>query len=455
MIPIAVLIGRNNVGKSSLFNILTKKRKSLVLDFPKTTRDRKYGYCQLKKNQKMVLIDTAGLNKDSNEIQKKAYEQTLIAIQESNLILFVVNAQDGLVSEEIEIIKKIRKFEKKIILIINKIDKKKNIANINDFYSLGIQEIQKISVTHNQGIQSLILKHIMPWIKLKYKKENFNQKIKKNEKTKKSLIKIALIGRPNVGKSTLINSFLKENRMITCNIPKTTLDSVSIPFEYHKKEYCLIDTAGVFKKKKKINNVEKFSIIKTFQTIKKANIILLIIDIIDANNICNQDLLLADFIIKCGKSIIIVINKWDLLSSLEKKRTKETIKKKLKFLYFVKIYFISALYKKGIFQIFKSIKEINEISEKKISTSKLTTIMQEAVKKHQPPIIKKRRIKLKYAHLSNSSFLKIIIHGNQLKHLSITYKKYLINFFHEKLKIKNTPIQIKFKENKNPYIEKY
>ncbi|MCU4137203.1 ribosome biogenesis GTPase Der [Buchnera aphidicola (Sitobion miscanthi)] len=448
MIPIVVLIGRTNVGKSTLFNVLTKTRDALVANYPGITRDRQYGYCELQLNQKIILIDTAGLDIHLNEIEKKAHKQTLIAIKESHLILFVVDARDGLMPQEHEISKNIRTYQKKTILIVNKIDGINQNDKINEFYSLGIEKIQKISASHNQGINTLIMKYLIPWVNIQSKKEIENQA---NINFNKSSIKVAFIGRPNVGKSTLINGILKEDRMITCNIPGTTLDSVSIPIRYNHENYTLIDTAGASKKNKKINNFEKFSVIKTLQTIEKSNVILLIIDA--SLQVCHQDLSLSEFIINSGKGIIIVINKCDLLSQLELKKIKESIKNQLKFLSFSRIHFISALYKKGIFQIFKSINESYNESKRKISTSILTKTMHAAIKKHQPPIVKGRRIKLKYAHLGSSNPPKIIIHGNQVRYLSSPYKRYLINFFYNILKIKGTAIQIQFKDNVNPYIK--
>jgi len=450
MIPIIVLIGRTNVGKSTLFNVLTKTRNALVANYPGITRDRQYGYCKLSSNQKIILIDTAGFDIKLNQIEKKAYEQTLLAIKESHLILFIVDAHHGLMPQDFEISKNIRKFQKKTILIINKIDGINNTFKINDFYSLGFQKIQKISASHNQGINTLIEEYLIPWINIEFKEEKIEIS-QENIEFKKIPIKVAFIGRPNVGKSTLINAILNEERMITSNIPGTTLDSISTPIKYHNENYTLIDTAGASKKNKKNNNFEKFSIIKTLQTIEKSNVILLILDA--SLQVCHQDLSLSDFIIKSGKGIVIVINKCDLLNSLEKKKIKEKIKDQLKFIWFSRIHFISALHKKGIFSLFNSIHESYKDSQRKISTSMLTKTMHMAIKKHQPPIIRGRRIKLKYAHLGSSNPPKIIIHGNQVKYLSLPYKRYLKNFFYDILKIKGTPIQIQFKDNINPYIK--
>ncbi|ADP67570.1 ribosome biogenesis GTPase Der [Buchnera aphidicola] len=450
MIPIIVLIGRTNVGKSTLFNVLTKTRDALVANYPGITRDRQYGYCKLQSNKKIILIDTAGLDIKLNEIEKQAQAQTLIAIKEAHLILFLVNARDGLMPQEYEISKNIRKYQKKTILVINKIDGINEASKINEFYSLGFEKIQKISASHNQGINTLINRYLIPWISEKFKKK-ITENLYKDTELKKIAIKVAFIGRPNVGKSTLINGILKEERMITSNTPGTTLDSISTPIKYNYENYTLIDTAGASKKKKKINDFQRFSIIKTLQTIEKSNVILLIIDA--SLQTCHQDLSLADFIIHSGKGIVVVVNKCDLFNSVELKKIKELIKSKLKFLYFSKIHFISALYKKGIFQLFTSIKESYEDSKRKISTSTLIKTMHIAIKKHQPPIIKGRRIKLKYAHLGSSNPPKIIIHGNQVKYLSLPYKRYLINFFYKTLKIKGTPIQIQFKDNENPYVK--
>ncbi|QIQ42154.1 MAG: ribosome biogenesis GTPase Der [Buchnera aphidicola (Microlophium carnosum)] len=450
MIPIIVLVGRTNVGKSTLFNVLTKSRNALVANYPGITRDRQYGYCKLQLNQKIILIDTAGLDIKLNEIEKKAYQQTLIAIKEAHLILFVVDAHDGLMPQEYEISRKIRKYEKKTILIINKIDGIYENSKIDEFYSLGFEKIQKTSASHNQGINTLVNKHLIPWIDIIFKKKQIEE-LHKNIKLTKPTIKVAFIGRPNVGKSTLINGILQEERMITCNIPGTTLDSISTNIKYNNENYSLVDTAGASKKKKNIYDFEKFSIIKTLQTIVKSDVILLIIDA--SIQVCHQDLSLSEFIINSGKGIIIVINKCDLLNHFEFKKIRESIKSKLKFLHFSRIHFISALYKKGIFQLFKSINESYKDSHRKISTSMLTKTMYMAIKKHQPPIIKGRRIKLKYAHLGSSNPPKIIIHGNQVKYLSSPYKRYLINFFYSILKIKGTPIQIEFKDNTNPYIK--
>ncbi|QIQ41586.1 MAG: ribosome biogenesis GTPase Der [Buchnera aphidicola (Aphis urticata)] len=453
MLPIIVLIGRTNVGKSTLFNILTKKRNALVSNFSGLTRDRNYEVCCLENNQKFILTDTAGFDFESKIIKTKAYEQTLIAMKEADLILFIVSAREGILPEEYEILKKIRKHQKTSFLIINKIDGIKDDEKIHEFYSLGFKKNIKISASHNQGINNFINKYLTPWIKFTFKKIEIKKTINKPREIENIPIRIAFIGKPNVGKSTLINALVMQNRMITSNIAGTTLDIISVPIKYNNKNYILIDTAGASKKKRKKNKIEKISIIKTLKTIEQTDITLLIIDAKnEQNKLCNQNLLLAQITENFGRPLILIVNKWDLLNFSEQKKFKELINYQFKNSFIAKIHFISALESKKVFEIFKSVENIYKSYQNNISTAKLIKIMKDAITKHQPSLIKGRRIKLKYAHLGSSNPIQIIIHGNQIRHLSLTYKKYLKNFFYEALKINGIPIKIKFKEIKNPYI---
>lgn len=451
MLPVIVLIGRTNVGKSTLFNVLSKNRNALVANYPGLTKDRNYGSCYLEKNKKIIIIDTGGINFQSKTSDKKSHEQTLIAIEECDGILLVVSARDGIMPEEYEISKKIRKYQKKIILVINKIDGIKEDSKINEFYSLGFKDNVKISASHNQGINNLITKYLTPWVEKKFEIKKLKENTKKYINQENLAIKIACVGKPNVGKSTLINALLMKKRLVTSDMPGTTLDNIHVPIKYKYKNYIFIDTAGLSKKAND-KKIEKFSTIKTLKTIEKSNITLLLIDAM--NKICKKDVLLANFIEESGKPLIIVFNKWDLLNFSEKRNLKNSIKNRLKCCFFSKIHFISALFNEGIFEIFKSIDNIYKLSTKKIHTSFLIQTMHKAIQQHQPPIIHGRRIKLKYAHLGSSNPVKIIIHGNQVKNLSLSYKKYLKNFFSKELKINGNPIKIQFKENTNPYILK-
>ncbi|CAL4325986.1 GTPase Der [Buchnera aphidicola (Protaphis terricola)] len=446
MSPIIALIGRTNVGKSTLFNLLTKKKHALVSNYSGLTRDRNYGLFYLENNNKCIIIDTAGFDFEETKIKEKAYQQTLIAMKESDLILFLVSAKEGILPQEYLILKKIRKYQKNFFLVINKIDKTKEVEKINEFYSLGIKEHIKISASHNQGVNNLINKYLNPWIKLKFKK------LEKKKLINDIKIKISCIGKPNVGKSTLINKLLMQNRIITSNFPGTTLDTISIPVKYNNKNYILIDTSGITKKKN--NKIEKISTIKTFKAIENTDITLLIIDAKDEQNkISNQNLLLINMIENFGKPLIIIINKWDLLNFLEKNQFKKAIKIQLKNYFFFKIHYISAINSKNIFEIFKLVENLYRFYQKKINTSKLMKIMKNAIDKHPPLIKNRRRIKLKYIHLGSSKPpIKIIIHGNQIKYLTLSYKKYLKNFFHNELNIHGIPLKIKFKETINPYI---
>lgn len=456
MIPIISIIGRPNVGKSTLFNKLTKTNDALIGNLNKITYDRKYGKFKWNKYN-FIIIDTGGINKiKKNSIEKQILNQSLIAIEESDIILYMIDHKENLNQFDLQIISHLINRKKNIIIVINKIDiinkNKKQIINKN---ILGIKEIIFISAYYKKGINKLIKKIILVYKKKIYilnnleKKEN---KIKSKKILNKSKflapIKIAIIGRPNVGKSTLINLITKEERMIVFNTPGTTRDHIYIPVEYKNKKYIFIDTPGICRNNKIKNKIIKFSIIKTLKTILKADIVLLIINI--SNIIYNQDLSLLEFILNNKKALVIAINKCDILSKSKQKEILEIIKIKLKFINFIKINFISALKNKGINNLFKSINETYKCIYIKINTSNLNNILKIITNKHQPKIINGKKIKLKYANVGGYNPLIIIIHGKRLELLTDSYKRYIIKNIQYKLNIIGNPIQIKFINNKKP-----
>ncbi|XZR52861.1 MAG: ribosome biogenesis GTPase Der [Enterobacteriaceae bacterium] len=444
MIPVITIIGRTNVGKSTLFNYLLCKKKSLVNNCKNLTKDRNYGYIIIKK-KKFLIIDTGGIDDFKNDIQIKVAAQTFLSIKNSNVILFLVNAYDGILQSDKIFNKYIYEYKNKIFLVANKIDKiNYKVSNLN-FYSLGLtNEIYPISSNNGYGINFLFEK-ICLFLKIQQKKKTLIKKKIKN----KYPIKFSVIGKPNVGKSTLINYILNEERMVVHNLPGTTIDFIYIPFVYKNIKYIIIDTPGISNvKNKKFFFLDSNKILKI---IKKSDIILILIDI--NFDISNQDLSLINFIIKNNRPLIIVFNKLDKINKFNYTKIKNIINNRLKFIKNIFIKFISGLYGIGIDNLFKSIEYTYYCSKKKISTSLLNKVMNDAIIKHQPPLFKGKFIKLKYAHLGSHDPFTIIIHGNKVKNISSLYKKYLINYFKKTFNILGTQIILKFKESNNPYLK--
>ncbi|WP_168819048.1 ribosome biogenesis GTPase Der [Enterobacteriaceae endosymbiont of Plateumaris rustica] len=455
--PIVTIVGAPNSGKSTLYNSLTKTNKALVNNISGFTRDRNYGYVKINKYQ-FICIDTGSI---INDIKTKKTElsnflvnkQTFQAIKESDLILFIIKGF-YLTSLDYEIINKIRIYKKKIIIILNR-------KNINfyekEFYSLGYQ-LYNVNIIDINNINKLCI-FLLPYIKNIFLKKNKikNKNYKNISYINNNNVKLAIIGTPNVGKSTLINKILKEERMIVNHTAGTTRDSISIPIkdinQTIKKYFTnlvIIDTAGI-KKKNKIKNIEKNIINESFKSIKKSNIILFVIDGFK-EIFSNQDTSIINYIINQGKPIIIAINKFDLIKLKKIKQIKKIIKIKFPF---IPIIFISAKYGIGLKNLFKSLFNVYNLTNQKINTSKLMKIMYLAINNFPPPMIKKYRIKLKYIHVGKYNPLTLIIHGNQVTKLENNYKRYLSNFLYKKLELFGIPIFLKFKENKNPYIKNY
>lgn len=473
MIPVIALVGRPNVGKSTLFNRLTKTRDALVADFPRLTRDRKYGHGEID-GDVFIIVDTGGIDscEDSNEIP--VLDQSLLAIEEADVVLFIVDAHDGLMPSDHSIAQHLRSHKKMTFLVVNKIDGLDPEIASADFYSLGLGKVFAITASHACGVRQMIEHVLSPFIPDKKKNtaliekkvnhacldtQNFECLEKKIDTLKNNInlqnlpIKLAIIGRPNVGKSTLINRILGEKRMVVCDIPGTTRDSIYISMVHNKREYVLIDTAGVRKRRKVTKMIEKFSVIKTLKAIEDSNVALLVIDACEG--ISDQDLSLLGFVLKSGRSLVVIINKWDSMNKEDRAHIKAMLKLRLRFVDFARIHFISALYGGGINSLFESVLEAYTCATHRVNPSMLTNIMQIAVKDHQPPIIHGRRIKLKYAHAGGYNPLIVVIHGNQVSNLSDSYKRYLVNHFRRSLKAMGAQILIQFKDSHNPFSGKF
>ncbi|OGT09993.1 MAG: ribosome biogenesis GTPase Der [Gammaproteobacteria bacterium GWE2_42_36] len=439
MIPVVTIVGRPNVGKSTLFNCLTKSRQALVGDRPGLTRDRQYGHCE-QDGRPFILVDTGGLTDSKEEINLMAAQQVKVALKEANLLLFLVDAREGLTPQDEEIARELRLYSKPILFVLNKIDGIDVEVHTTDFFKLGFGEPVQIAAAHRRGITNLqeaIAKHFPV------------EPIEEQQDEVDAGIKLAIVGRPNVGKSTLVNRILGEERVMVFDEPGTTRDSIYIPFERRHRQYTLIDTAGIRRRSRITDLVEKFSIVKTLQAIEECHVVLFMIDA--KENIADQDLKILGHILESGKSLVIAINKWDGLEDEAKSYVKKELERRLVFIEYAKWHVISALHGTGVGNLFESINKAYFSATRDLSTPELTRLLERAVKEHQPPLVKGRRIKLRYAHPGGHKPPLIVIHGNQLESLPGSYKRYLENFFREKLNIVGTPIRFEFKTSKNPY----
>ncbi|MWP62359.1 ribosome biogenesis GTPase Der [Gilliamella sp. Pas-s25] len=463
MVPVVALVGRPNVGKSTLFNRLTRTRDALVADFPGLTRDRKYGRAEIKGHE-YILIDTGGIDGSEDGVESFMAEQSLQAIEEADIVLFLVDARAGAMPADHAIAKHLRSRQKATFLVANKIDGIDADTAISDFYGLGLGEIHPIAASHGRGVSSLIETVLDPIFQFDDEQNSdFDDDEQSNDLSQcyddsdlddtESLInqpiKVAIVGRPNVGKSTLTNRILGEERVVVYDMPGTTRDSIYIPMTRDEREYILIDTAGVRKRGKVTETVEKFSVIKTLQAIEDANVVILVIDA--REGISDQDLSLLGFIINSGRSLVIAVNKWDGLSQDIKEQVKTTLDDRLDFIDFARVHFISALHGSGVGNLFDSIQEAYDCATRRVNTALLTKIMQMAQDDHQPPLVRGRRVKLKYAHAGGYNPPIVVIHGNQVEDLPDSYKRYLMNYFRRSLKIMGSPIRIQFKEGANPF----
>lgn len=465
MLPVVALVGRPNVGKSTLFNRLTRSRDALVADYPGLTRDRQYGQAQVEEHP-FIVIDTGGIVGDEEGIDALMAEQSLMAVEEADAVLFIVDARDGLTSADEGIAAYLRKQNKQVFLVANKVDGIDADSAVAEFYALALgEEVHKIAAAHGRGVTQLLTLALEPHIEALSSQKaeageegefDSEQGVAEGEEIdapdENDQIKLAIIGKPNVGKSTLTNRILGEERVVVYDMPGTTRDSVYIPMERNGREYTLIDTAGIRRRKNVSDVVEKYSVIKTLRAIEDANVCLLIIDAHEG--ISDQDLSLLGFILESGRSLVVAVNKWDGMTDHDKDRVKSELDRRLGFIDFARIHFISALHGTGVGHLYESVEEAFISATKRISTSMVTKILDMAVFDHQPPMHQGRRIKLKYAHAGGYNPPIIVVHGNQAKSLPNSYKRYLMNYYRKSLKIMGTPIRIEFRETSNPFAGK-
>jgi GTP-binding protein len=419
--------------------VLTKTRDALVANIPGLTRDRKYGRGCV--GGRYWLIDTGGLGEKDDIITERITQQALLAIEESDCILFLVDGQDSLTAADENIAQKLRQFNTPIFMVINKTEGLQNELVNAEFHRLGFSDFHSISATHKQGIQAL-MKAILSTIASLPHSSNTSAIVE-------SGIKIAIIGRPNVGKSTLVNRILGYERVITFDQPGTTRDSIFISFEREGKSYTLIDTAGVRRRAKVSDVVEKFSVIKALNAIETSNVVIILLDA--REGMTDQDATLFGYVLDSGRAIVIAVNKWDGLEPDHREQIRYNLTRKLHFIDFAKIHFISALHGSGVGNLFGSINIAWQAATRKINTPRLNHILQEITNAHQPPLVRGRRVKLRYVHQGGLNPPIFVIHGSQVNALPNAYKRYLINRFRSAFALEGTPIRLEFKQAENPY----
>lgn len=440
MLPVITIIGRPNVGKSTLFNCLTQTRDALVADFPGVTRDRQYGRGALG-GRPFLVVDTGGIIESAHpEMSKQVDKQARQAITEADRVIFLVDAQVGLTAADSMIAEQMRSHQKKVVVVVNKIDRMDADTVIGEFYQLGFGAPRAIAAKNGRGVESFIQDLLAPF------------PIPENVQDAQAGICIAVMGRPNVGKSTLINRILGEDRVIVLDEPGTTRDSIFIPYDRRGQRYTLIDTAGVRRRAKIEDTIEKFSVIKSLQALEKAHVVIMVFDARDG--ITDQDMRLLGWILESGRGLVMAFNKWDGMSEYERDRVKQTIDRRLEFVNFARRYLISALHGTGVGELYRAIDEAYASSTQDISTPQLTQVLERAVFDHQPPLVGSRRIRLRYAHLGGHHPLVIIVHGKQIESLPDSYRRYLANYFRESFHLVGIPVQVRLINDKNPYARK-
>lgn len=463
MIPVVALVGRPNVGKSTLFNRLTRTRDALVADFPGLTRDRKYGRAFLS-GYEFIVVDTGGIDGTEEGIETKMAEQSLAAIEEADVVLFMTDARAGLTAADLSIAQHLRSREKTTFVVANKVDGIDADSACAEFWSLGLGEVYQMAASQGRGVTNMIEYALTPYAEaMGIERQGEEEVVDERQYTEEEAeaeqkrlqdlpIKLAIIGKPNVGKSTLTNRILGEERVVVYDEPGTTRDSIYIPMEREGRECVIIDTAGVRRRSKVHQVIEKFSVIKTLKAVEDANVVLLIIDA--REGVAEQDLGLLGFALNAGRALVIAVNKWDGIDQGIKDRVKSELDRRLGFIDFARIHFISALHGTGVGHLFESIEEAYDSATRRVSTSMLTRIMQMSQDDHQPPLVNGRRVKLKYAHAGGYNPPIVVIHGNQVSRLPDSYKRYMMNYFRRSLKVVGTPIQLRFQEGDNPFENK-
>jgi GTP-binding protein len=444
MKPVIALVGRPNVGKSTLFNRLTKSRDAIVADYAGLTRDRHYGQGRLG-NREYIVIDTGGFEPTAESgIFKEMAKQTRQAVAEADVVIFVVDARDGLSAQDHDIANYLRRLGKPTLLVANKAEGMRAGTQLAEFYELGLGEVIAVSAAHGEGVRSML--------EAALEALHLPEPVEEPQPDPDAPIRLAVAGRPNVGKSTLINTWLGEERLVAFDLPGTTRDAISVEFERNGQKFELIDTAGLRRKGKVFEAIEKFSVVKTLQAIETANVVLLLLDA--EQGVTDQDAHIAGFILDAGRAVVLAVNKWDAVDAYQRELVQRSIETRLAFLKFAEIHFISALKRQGLGPLWGSIGRAHKAAMRKMPTPQLTRLLLEAVQFQQPKRSGMYRPKLRYAHQGGMNPPVIVVHGNSLEGVTDTYKRYLEGRFRKAFDLTGTPLRVEMKSSRNPYADK-
>ncbi len=438
-VPVVAIVGRPNVGKSTLFNRLTRSRQALVADEPGLTRDRQYGRARVGA-QPWIVVDTGGLTESEEGLDPLVARQALQAVEEADLVLLLVDGRAGLTPGDETTAQRLRRYGKPVLLVVNKTEGLDPQTAVADFHRLGLGEPHAVSAAHGHGTADLVeaVESALP--------PADGQAPAASETAG---VRVAVVGRPNVGKSTLVNRMVGEERVLTFDAPGTTRDSVEVPFARDGRPYVLIDTAGVRRRARVEERIEKFSVVKTLQAIEAAHVVVLLLDA--RGGVAEQDLHLVGHVLEAGRALVLAVNKWDGLARDERARVKSELERRLAFLDFARPHFISALHGSGVGELFGAIDRAAASATRKMPTPLLTRLLQEAVAAHAPPLVRGRRIKLRYAHQGGQQPPVVVIHGNQADQLPDSYRRYLTRRFREALDLEGTPVRIELRTGTNPF----
>ena len=445
MLPLVALVGRPNVGKSTLFNALTRSRDALVHDQPGVTRDRHYGVCRLIEDRPFVLVDTGGLSGEDEGLAGLTAQQSLAAIDEADLLVFVVDARDGILPQDQNILAMLRRSGKPAMLLVNKVDGTDEREVLAEFARFGIANTFGVSAAHQRGLQPVLeaIADALP--------ESSGDELS-TLADEPDRLRLAIVGRPNVGKSTLVNRLLGEERMIASDVPGTTRDAIAVDLERDGRKYRLIDTAGIRRKARVEEAVEKFSVIKSLQAIDASQVVIFLLD--GTEGVTDQDATVLGAVLDSGRALVIAVNKWDGLTDYQREQVRNDLARRLTFVAYAPIVTISAKHGSGLKELLRAVHKSHASATKKFTTAELTRAVEMAYESHTPPIVRGHAAKLRFAHPGGENPPTVIIHGTRVKSLPESYKRYLENFLRTRFKLVGTPLRLEFRQGENPYAGK-